>query len=311
MSETGASARSALGARLRTARERAGLTLLQAAERLHVDPRIIEAIETGDLETLGAAVYARGHIRRYAELVGESVSEMHDLYAASVESIAPPDLTKVPHAARRSTPGALVVPGTVLLIGFAVVGTVWWVLNNVREPASAPQEAASAASTADQSVAVTADTAVPGSGAISVVADAGTASATDVAPAATSATTAEPAAARTASESEGAALASRPAQPARPVELRFRFAEDCWIEVYDVNGRQLLFGLGMAGTSRTARGAPPLRVVLGNAAGVTVEVDGTEAVIPRAARRGRAARFSVGETGELAEMRAGPMGAVN
>lgn len=307
MSDTGATPRSALGARLRTARERAGLTLLQAAERLHVDPRIIEAIETGDLEALGAAVYARGHIRRYAELVGESVTELHDLYAASVDTIAPPDLTRVPHAARRSNPGALIVPGTALLIGFALVGTVWWVLNNVRAPASAPQEAASAASTADQTVAATADTAVSGSGAIAVVADAGTSSTTD----ASTAPAAEPAAARTVSEAEGTALANRPARTARPVELRFRFAADSWVEVYDVDGKQLLFGLGMAGTSRTARGVPPLRVVLGNAADVSVEVDGTEAVIPRAARRGRAARFSVGESGELVEMRASPKGAVN
>ncbi len=61
-----------IGARLRAGREKMGLTVLQVAERIHTDPKIVEAIEAQNFQALGAPVYARGHIRHYADLVGES-----------------------------------------------------------------------------------------------------------------------------------------------------------------------------------------------------------------------------------------------
>ena len=60
-----------IGRQLREARERMGLGVAQAAERLHVDENVIDALESGDFETLGPPVYVRGHLRHYAELVGE------------------------------------------------------------------------------------------------------------------------------------------------------------------------------------------------------------------------------------------------
>jgi len=57
-----------IGARLRAGREKLGLTVLQVAERIHTDPKIVEAIEAENYEALGAPVYARGHIGHYAEL---------------------------------------------------------------------------------------------------------------------------------------------------------------------------------------------------------------------------------------------------
>ena len=65
-SEAVGGARERIGARLRSAREARGLTTLQAAEKLHVDARILEALEAEDFAALGAAVYVRGHLRRYA-----------------------------------------------------------------------------------------------------------------------------------------------------------------------------------------------------------------------------------------------------
>ncbi|MGN6451899.1 MAG: helix-turn-helix domain-containing protein, partial [Steroidobacteraceae bacterium] len=73
--------RRGIGARLRGAREQRGLTLLQAAERLHVDARVLQALEAEDFGALGADVYVRGHLRRYAEAVGESGLELQELYA--------------------------------------------------------------------------------------------------------------------------------------------------------------------------------------------------------------------------------------
>lgn len=58
------------GELLRAAREREGLSIEQVAEALHLDESIIAALEQNDFETLGAPVYVRGHISKYADLLG-------------------------------------------------------------------------------------------------------------------------------------------------------------------------------------------------------------------------------------------------
>src|SRR6516165_3407766 len=96
--EAGAEQLRGIGARLRSAREKRGLTVLQAAEKLHVDARVLEALESQDFAALGAAVYARGHLRRYAELLGESPPELQRLYDDSTHT-EQPDLTRIARSA--------------------------------------------------------------------------------------------------------------------------------------------------------------------------------------------------------------------
>jgi cytoskeleton protein RodZ len=141
-SEVGGEQRCGTGARLRGAREKKGLTVPQAAEKLHVDARTLEALEAEDFAALGAEVYVRGHLRRYAEFIGESPAELRELYASSTQA-ALPDLTRIP----RSEPGngakRLVLPALLGLVGFAlVVLLLWWVLTT---PGEKPQPLAAAA----------------------------------------------------------------------------------------------------------------------------------------------------------------------
>ncbi len=72
MSETGSDTRSGIGARLRAGRERMGLTQLQMAEKLHVDPKVVESLEAERFDALGAPVFVRGHLKRYADFIGEN-----------------------------------------------------------------------------------------------------------------------------------------------------------------------------------------------------------------------------------------------
>jgi len=115
-----------IGARLRVGREKLGLTVLQVAERIHTDPKIVEAIEAENYEALGAPVYARGHIRHYAELVGESATELIALYADS-SKVAQPDLTRIVKAPAGIDSNKLVAPALLVIAVFAVAGAVWWV----------------------------------------------------------------------------------------------------------------------------------------------------------------------------------------
>jgi len=166
-SEVGGEQRCGTGARLRGAREHKGLTVVQAAEKLHVDARTLEALEAEDFAALGADVYVRGHLRRYAELVGESPGELQELYAGSTQA-ARPDLTRI----ARSEPGRgatrLVLPALLGLAGLALVVLLWWVLTMPGEKpqplAAAPPSAAPDAATG-VAAAGAADEAAPAAGA--------------------------------------------------------------------------------------------------------------------------------------------------
>src|SRR4051794_29292335 len=115
-----------IGARLRAGREKLGLTVLQVAERIHTDPKIVEAIEAENYEVLGAPVYARGHIRHYAELVGESSNELIQVYS-NLAKVAQPDLTRIVKAPAGPDSSKLVAPALVVIAVFAVAGAIWWI----------------------------------------------------------------------------------------------------------------------------------------------------------------------------------------
>jgi cytoskeleton protein RodZ len=126
--EAGGDIRAGIGTRLRAARERKSLTILQAAEKMHVDARILESLEAEDFAALGAPVYARGHLRHYAELVGESPTELQQMYADSTKAApAQPDLTRIARAEPVSDSGKLVGPAVIGLVAVGVIGVVWWV----------------------------------------------------------------------------------------------------------------------------------------------------------------------------------------
>jgi len=58
------------GSRLRLARESHGLSEQQAAEALNLDPMVVTVLEANDFAALGAPVFVRGHLRRYAGFLG-------------------------------------------------------------------------------------------------------------------------------------------------------------------------------------------------------------------------------------------------
>ena len=70
------------GGMLRVERERRGYSVQHAAEDMHLDAWVIEAIEANRFEALGAPVYARGHLRKYAALLGLSPATVIERYEA-------------------------------------------------------------------------------------------------------------------------------------------------------------------------------------------------------------------------------------
>ncbi len=58
-------------------------------------------------------------------------------------------------------------------------------------------------------------------------------------------------------------------------ELRLEMAEDCWTEVRDDAGRALYFNVAKAGSRLTLKGTAPFKLLLGNAAGSKVYLNGS------------------------------------
>ena len=64
------SAGTAVGERLKRAREAAGYDLGEAAGRMHLPVHTLEALESGDWDRLGPPVFVRGQARNYARMLG-------------------------------------------------------------------------------------------------------------------------------------------------------------------------------------------------------------------------------------------------
>ena len=272
-----------IGERLRAGRERSGLSVAAAAEKLHLDLKVIEALEADRFADLGASVYVRGHLRRYADFVGEPGAELVSSYTARDARPPPPDLTQVPHAERRADPRRLITPAVGLSCGAVLLAAIWWVLAGSRS--GTPQTA----SALPAPVLQPADSAP--SGPAGVATPVALSSSTPVTPPADQV----PAAAAQTKRDESI--------PVRETRLKIDLTNDSWIEVYDSRDQKLFYDVASAGSVQTVSGRGPLRVVLGNATGVTVEVDGQAREIPAGAIDGEAASFVVNRSGSLARAR--------
>jgi cytoskeleton protein RodZ len=58
------------GAKLKAERERRGLSAQKAADEMHLDRWVIDALEADDYKRIGPTVYAKGHLKKYAALLG-------------------------------------------------------------------------------------------------------------------------------------------------------------------------------------------------------------------------------------------------
>ena len=82
------------GAMLEHERTRRGLSVQQAAEGLHLDAWIVEAIEANRFLALGAPVYAKGYLRKYAVMLGLAPEVIVARYDALTDTL--PEPTPVP-----------------------------------------------------------------------------------------------------------------------------------------------------------------------------------------------------------------------
>ena len=256
------------GERLKEARREQQISVLEVAKELHLDEAKVRALERNEFDKLGAPVFAKGHLRKYAELVGVDPDDVFEDYYHMTRSESMPPVVAV----RRSKPRRELSPGPWVAVIVVIIATAvgyWWFVGQ-SQTVPAPTSAAPEADVPQQSV--------------------------EVAPAPTQP---EPDVAAVVQQAEDPAPAdSEPAPVPTPVtdgetSLSLSFSGDCWTEISDAGGRRLLFDMGRAGRAVELSGTAPFAVLFGNAENVTVEVNGEAYPISPSNPGSRTARLTI------------------
>ena len=280
------------GARLRRQREIAGLSEQQVAEQLNLDSAAVTAIERDDYAVLGAPVFVRGHLKRYAALVGLPEDDVVGAYDRSRAQLAEPTLIPKSREEMRPERGPARWPWIVgsLALFLLAAGIAAYVGEHGLELPDWPFGRGEGTATAQGSVGgpAGAQSGPPSLSPEPMAATPGSAGdATSVTLAGATTTVAPP---------DG--VAQVPVQPGQ-VSLELRFAADSWVEIYDSAGKAVLYDLGKAGTQRTVSGAAPLSLTFGNAPAITLQANGRVVALPAPPAGQTVGRYSLGADGAL------------
>lgn len=257
----------AVGRKLRDRREKLNMSLEDAASQLHLDVRLLQALENDDYSSLPGTAYAYGYLRSYAKLLKEPEQELLQQFQQVMDTesnaLIPEHMTfaaknKVPTFSLRQM---FVIAILLILVG----GAVAWVLlgSNLLQ-------------TSQQSAAETAVIVVP-----------------ETPPGLSNAPTAEIENVvndETVIESplqieEKKQDAQPDSERVNPVEnrteaipakdLQLSYESDSWTEVRDESGETLIYRMVNAGEQLELEGQGPYTILLGYAPGVTVTYKGS------------------------------------
>ncbi len=294
------------GQRLREARESAGMSPREMADRLNWLPAHVGAIENDRYEELKGAAFIRGYLRAYARAVGLNEDDIVGLYAAlQPEHEA---ATRANAAASSSVPsqntGMAVVLG--VAVAAVVIGAIWWKQQGADsaapaspEPAKTSAVAENGAATPQPATAQREETDSSTDSFMPAAADSESlpAEQTDSERESIAAVAVEPsgqAVADTGVEPVEVAAPAAASAVASDGALQFSFSGDCWLEVRDGEGQLIYADLRRAGDTLGLDGRPPFEILAGDAAAVSLSYLGEPVAMQT--RPGRdTARFTVGE----------------
>lgn len=275
------------GRRLREARTALKLSRDDVASALRLKPQIIYALEADDTSALPAPIYVNGYLRNYARLVGIPAEPLIEAYA-QLDVEAPPVVSDIVQPADQRHSRLIVRGVSLLVFGAVLAGFLSWLQHqDIDWPGSDSQVEAitTPVETIDgmpeiveQVPGLPAPVEKPGPDAVMVpelpVEEQAGASAI---PAPESATdSVSPDAEALYKQGLRGKTGEVPAAVPQITRIVLRAAGDCWVEVTDAKGRRLVYDLVRAGQTLETRGSAPFKVFLGNAAAVTMEVNGQD-----------------------------------
>jgi len=238
-----------IGSTLAAARETAGLSLEDVAAATRIRRTLIMNIENDDYSACGGDFYARGHLRNIAVAVGLDPAPLLAEFDAARPDAAPARATEV----------------------FESETTTW------KERRGGPNWSAAMAAALVLVIAYGLVQAFSGSGGGGHdVADPGRS------------TTAPPRTSSPASPTPSGDDSAVAQAPRGKVTVAVRATDRSWVQVTTTSGQELFQGLLQRGQQKTFTDKTRLKLVIGNAGGVELTVNGS--VIGAPGRRGQVAR---------------------
>ena len=261
------------GGRLREARQAAGLSVPEVASRLRMPVHVVEALEEGHWQVIGASVFVRGQLRSYARLLGIDVEPFLDTEVAPAR---PMDLVSHVHTPRLQRAMESVGRKAVYVVITAAIAVPVWLATRSHfgdtPPTTAsldalPPEAEVAYEPLSQGAATAPEVPATGVGSAPYM----------------------------------ASLAPPVARAAAQVgadTLQLEFSGESWMQVVGPDGGTVEQGLMRAGDSRSFDTSGIGRVVLGNVSVVRVQQAGS-IVDLTPFQRANVARFAVSSDGSV------------
>ncbi len=269
------------GQRLAHARRANDISIAEIAKELHLDEPKVQALEENQFEILGAPVFAKGHLRKYAELVNVPIEDvLADYYKINRAAGAPPVVDprrRHPMPMQMQTSMAPWI-AVVLVLLFAAAAAYWWFSRDVvptvdNSPGSVqPFVAEETVEEAEIQLSQPTDTAdtqvmsVPSTS--SDAADSNTSEAV---------------------QNDTTDLTVDEGQ----VRIDMVFSGDCWVEVTDRDGRRLFYGQGRQGQTISRVGSVPLRALFGDRNNVSVTANGVDVPLVAESGRGNVSRVTI------------------
>ena len=254
------------GDTLRRARVAQGLSVAEVANSLKLNPRQIEALESGRFDQLPGYAFTRGFLRNYARLLkvdaapllaGLQAPGSSDAMELSPASNPQGDMPQVGRGRFRRS----VIPGVLAALGlFGIVVAGWYYDAQRKKPA-------------DELIA-----------SLPAPAELQTPQVEPVPPAVSAAAPAQPADSQPVAVLPSPVVVAPEAAPAsveapKPEtgrdRLVFQFEQDAWVEVKDKSGKIVFSQLGKAGSRQEVQAAAPMSLVVGNARYVKLERNGS------------------------------------
>jgi len=262
------------GERLAEARRERQISVLEVAKELHLDEPKVRALERNDFDVLGAPVFAKGHLRKYSQLVGVNHEDvLTDYYRLTRSQSIPPVVPSRNKPRRNLSPGPW-ISGIVVIL---VAALAYWLFIMQPFAAEEPARQLPASPAVEAPIEDEAATDEAGGDEQSVAAP----------------EEAQPPAAQQQELPRVDLAESLPlaAVAEGDVRLSITFSGECWTEISDATGRRLFRDLGRTGRTVNVSGQGPVSVLLGDADNVSLRVNGNDVAIADADRRGRTARL--------------------
>ncbi|MCU7960222.1 MAG: DUF4115 domain-containing protein [gamma proteobacterium symbiont of Bathyaustriella thionipta] len=277
---------------MKAAREAQGLSLDKIAEQLHLTIPIIQALENNDFKHLPQAVFVKGYVRNYARYLGLDTEVMMAAFVAA----CPDEDGKRPlkHSYNvqqqvNSGHGMVKAVTWFVVLGFIALMLLFWYDEIVQQfnPQTTdvsngssienealgfnlqPDDSGHETPTGDDGQAPTEmasenrSSAVPADNFSPLQAENTTASEAGISEAVVET-----------SRTESVAPQQEPLASTATTAVALRFSKNSWIRVRDSAGSFRRTGLQKEGEVLTLGGKPPWQLKLGNAAAVSIEVNG-------------------------------------